>query len=397
MQHITTLHFTDENFLADPGSTLRSITSRTLSAHSNMIPLLSSTDNENVPLLPVIPKGSKMRVLKDLSKNVPMKPISRIEKRNPPIQKKSKSSPILKISKSEKTEKYDKYENLEGVGRSEKSQLRKKNGNIETESISTKTTKKEKIKSGDKTDAPEVLKSYFFGENELSDFTVTTQTVSVAGDTKLSESEMDNIRKEIAGNFISPLISGIASKTVNKSCFNVLSSVPDVIEANDVESEKPETTEVEVDGYVVVEINQSRMMQECNTKNDEIKTNSSDDDTKSTDIKYVQDHNDDFEILESENIPNDGKIVPKQNKFEDKNKNENEKKREKENDVFIDIPIDASVRNRRLSYSEKCEEAFLEGNDVVECPLVEGLGQEDAFKPRRPSIKVFICTNSCEW
>ena len=43
---------------------------------------------------------------------------------------------------------------------------------------------------------------------------------------------------------------------------------------------------------------------------------------------------------------------------------------------------------RRKSYTEQLAESSLDGSSVVECPLVEGLGQEDAFKPRRASILV---------
>lgn len=442
-------HYSDDNPIPDSGPILRSITSRALSVHNNIIPL-PTLDNEDVPILPVILKGSKMRVLKDLSKNVPVKPISRIEIRNPPLQKKSKSSPILKISKSETAEKFDKYENLEGVGRSEKSRLRKK---LETESLSTKTTKKEKIKNVGNSEAPEALKSYFSGENEVSDFAVSTQTVGITGATKLSDSEMDHIRRDIAGHFICPLISGIASKTVNKSpsliiSTNALSSVLNV-GANNSESDKTETTEVEVeveeDGYVVVENNQNGMMQERSTERSDRKSSSFDNNTKSMDRINVQDNIDDFEILENVEIPaneidilykrifednnrkdefeisnennldfnkeetvleytEDGNNVEKKkeesvelmkqncvNMVEEKNEkseSENENENENENEVFIDIPIGSSVHYRRLSYSEKYGEAHLEGNNVAECPLVEGLGYEDAFKPRRSSIKV---------
>ena len=184
-------------------------------------------------------------------------------------------------------------------------------------------------------------------------------------------------------------------------------------------------------------------MQECSTVRGDTKSNSLDNDTKSTDRINVQDNIDDFEILENVDIPANEKNVLYKEIFEDKNrkdefeiinesnldlnkeetvleysedghdvekkkeesvelmkqncvnkgeekseKSENENENENENEVFIDIPIDSSVRHRRVSYAEKYGEADLEGNNVAECPLVEGLGYEDAFKPRRSSIKV---------
>ena len=43
---------------------------------------------------------------------------------------------------------------------------------------------------------------------------------------------------------------------------------------------------------------------------------------------------------------------------------------------------------RRRSFSERIISEILEVNSVVENPLVEGLGYEDAFKPRKSSLKV---------
>ena len=90
-------------------------------------------------------------------------------------------------------------------------------------------------------------------------------------------------------------------------------------------------------------------------------------------------------------IKNEGEIVTVEK--ESVEGDEEEDKEDSESDIDpqeTEIEFVPKLGNitRRKSYTEQLAESTLDVSSVVECPLVEGLGQEDAFKPRRASILV---------
>ena len=91
-------------------------------------------------------------------------------------------------------------------------------------------------------------------------------------------------------------------------------------------------------------------------------------------------------------------IITKENEIVtvDKESVEGDEEEDKDDDESDIDPQETEIEfvpklgniTRRKSYTEQLAESALDGSSVVECPLVEGLGQEDAFKPRRASILV---------
>ena len=68
------------------------------------------------------------------------------------------------------------------------------------------------------------------------------------------------------------------------------------------------------------------------------------------------------------------------------------------NDLYLisnNSNINLNDKRSDMISLDQDEHNNIELNTVIDCPLVEGLGQEDAFKPRRSSIKVSVLPPSC--